>query len=61
MTKKGYKKGFSIKESTLMYGNKKVITIAYNGRTRGGWITDTPKNRELLKKVIERKQKGELH
>jgi hypothetical protein len=53
--------GFSIIEATDMYRKVKLITIGFNGFSHGGWMTDTPINRELLKKVIKKKQSGKLH
>jgi hypothetical protein len=58
--KLGKKKGYGIAESTDIYSHKKVITNSFNGRTRGGWLSDTPKNRELLERVNRRKERGEL-
>jgi hypothetical protein len=50
--------GFSIIEATDMYRKVKLITIGFNGFTRGGWMTDTPINRELLKKLMIKKDRN---
>jgi hypothetical protein len=54
-------KGFAIVEAVDVYRKIKLITIGFNGFTRGGWMTDTQGNRELLQKVIKKKQLNELH
>jgi hypothetical protein len=53
-------KGFKLVEATDMYRKVKLITIGFNGFTHGGWMTDTPINRELLIKVMKKKEKGAL-